>query len=278
MMRAAAEFRPRGPTPHEAVPWVLLRGLVREKRHWGDLPQQLANRLGTRVYCPDLPGNGALFRETSPLRLEQTLETVRQARDDDGPVNLLGLSMGGMVASLWACHYPHEISGLVLINSSFGDLSRPWQRIRPRALLRLLGALFASVENRERAIYRLTCHLRRDEAATLAQWCRFAHECPVSPGNFLRQLIASARCRTGSEVPIAPALVLASDADRLADRSCSAAIARRWGAPLLRHPDAGHDLPHDDPDWMLEKIAHWLALIGQPVPPRPGTPYPCRVE
>jgi len=39
--------------------WVLLRGLMREQRHWGAFPATLARALpGAAILTPDLPGNG----------------------------------------------------------------------------------------------------------------------------------------------------------------------------------------------------------------------------
>ncbi|GGO76128.1 alpha/beta hydrolase [Marinobacterium nitratireducens] len=241
----------------EAKPWVLLRGLVREHRHWGDFPQRLADRLGVPVYCPDLPGNGTYCRESSALSLEQALASVRESLALPGPLNLLGLSMGAMVAARWALRYPHEVAGLVVINTSFGDMSPPWQRIRPPALIRLLRALMQSSDAREATIFDISCNRSDTRDATLTAWRRYAAENPVSHGNFLRQLLASARCRAGGKHPLAPTLVLACDQDRLVSPACSATIAERWGARLEYHSSAGHDLPHDDPDWVIERIERW---------------------
>lgn len=47
--------------------WVLLRGLVREQRHWEQFPALLATQLpGDRVLCLDLAGNGVHWRQPSP--------------------------------------------------------------------------------------------------------------------------------------------------------------------------------------------------------------------
>ncbi|MNT87203.1 hypothetical protein D3C72_2275890 [compost metagenome] len=46
--------------------------------------------------------------------------------------------------------------------------------------------------------------------------------------------------------------MIACAADRLVDPVCSARIAQAWNAPLLTHYWAGHDLPHDDPQWLCD--------------------------
>lgn len=269
MTSPVAEFTPRSasqtPTDKSAPQpcWVLLRGLVREARHWGDFPQRLADALQARVLCPDLPGNGQLYREKSPVRLADQVEYLRRTVHAFGntlhspsvPVQLLGLSMGGMVATEWALQYPREIGRLVLINSSLGDLNPPWQRLRPSALLPLTGALLLDTPRREALIYRLTCRHRVDN--TLLQWVSYARDCPVSRANFLRQLYAAAFYRSGHRVPAVPALVLSSHIDAMVNPACSIAIAEHWHAQHAVHPSAGHDLPHDAPGWVLEQIARW---------------------
>ena len=52
--------------------WVLLRGLMREARHWGEFAATFQAQLsGTRVVARDLPGNGRLHHLRSPLHLEE---------------------------------------------------------------------------------------------------------------------------------------------------------------------------------------------------------------
>ena len=58
--------------------WLLLRGLTREAGHWGEFPRRLGERLPeARVVALDLPGNGRLFRQPSPLRVEAMAEACR---------------------------------------------------------------------------------------------------------------------------------------------------------------------------------------------------------
>lgn len=248
--------------------WVLLRGLVREARHWGDFPQRLADRFGTPVRCLDLPGNGIRHAQRSPLSIAALLDQVHEGVRLEAPVYLLGLSMGGLVAAEWASRYPQEVAGLVLINSSCGGLSPPWQRMRPGALPRILQALLLPTEQRERVLYRLTCARRDDRVLTLARWVEYARERPVSHGNFLRQLCAAARYRGPSVPPPQPVLILSGQGDRLVDPRCSRALAHHWACRLREHPWGGHDLPHDDPDWLLAQLAQFRAETALRAQPR----------
>lgn len=75
--------------------------------------------------------------------------------------------------------------------------------------------------------------------------------------NLLRQLAAAARFRPDPRPPAVPTLLLAATHDRLVSVECSRAMARAWNVPLREHDDAGHDLPLDDPAWIVGQIAAW---------------------
>jgi hypothetical protein len=52
--------------------------------------------------------------------------------------------------------------------------------------------------------------------------------------------------------------VLSSRGDQLVHPRCSARLAYAWNAEHHEHPWAGHDLPHDDPEWIFQRLAVWL--------------------
>ena len=76
--------------------------------------------------------------------------------------------------------------------------------------------------------------------------------------NALRQLLAAARFRASTQAPACPVLLLGSEHDGLVNVQCTRAIARRWGSTVALHPDAGHDLPLDDPQWVINQVRQWL--------------------
>src|SRR5262249_49057209 len=110
--------RPRGLVPGggDVGTGLLLRGWARGGPHWGAFPQQLAAELGARVIAADLPGNGRLHRRRSPVSVARIVEELRQAVPVKGPLYLLGLSLGGMVAVDWATRHRAEVAGCVLVN------------------------------------------------------------------------------------------------------------------------------------------------------------------
>lgn len=247
--------------------WVLLRGLMRETRHWGDFPLQLRNAMGTQaVVMLDFPGNGSLHAQTSARSVAEMAEHCRtQLRQlgHEPPYRVLALSLGAMAAVEWGLRHPAEIERLVLINTSLAPYSPFYHRLRPAnypALIRFL--IQASPARRERLILQLTSTLdrprpQRDEL--LRRWVSYAQECPVTRSNVLRQLRAAVSYRATSVPPPVPLLLLAAQHDRLVDVKCSFALAQHWGCPLRLHTAAGHDLPLDDGAWVVRQIAQWIA-------------------
>lgn len=244
--------------------WVLLRGLMREQRHWGDFPAQLAQALpGAQIITPDLPGNGARHAQPSPIRVAQMVASLRddlQARGLAPPYHVLALSLGGMAAVQWASQYPQELARCVLVNTSMRPYSPFYQRLRWQNYPTIVRQLLTGgVAQQEAMILRLTSQLRTDHDALLRRWSAYQREYPVTRANALRQLLAAARFRAPAARPAAPLLILASQGDRLVDHRCSLRLAAAWDRPYRLHPTAGHDLPLDDGPWVAQAIADWLA-------------------
>ncbi len=254
-----------GATPASEATWVLLRGLTRERRHWGAFVEAFGAHLdASRVIALDLPGNGALHAERSPARVDAMAEAARaelQRRGIAPPYRVLAMSLGAMVALEWASRWPGEIAGAVLINTSLRPFSPATQRLRPRAFVTLLRLLLTkpSPLETERTVLRLTSALAgHHTAGVLTNWTRWREESPVSAGNALRQLAAAARYRAPLEAPAVPLLVLRSAGDTLVDARCSARLAAHWQLPIATHPWAGHDLPLDDGEWVAVQVLGWL--------------------
>jgi pimeloyl-ACP methyl ester carboxylesterase len=243
--------------------WVLLRGLVRERRHWGVFPAQLQAALpGSVIVAPDLPGNGARCRERSPATVAGMVEACRaavQAEGMGGPVQVLALSLGAMVAAEWRARYPQEVACAVLINTSMRPFSAFYERLRWHnygAIVREL--LSGNAISREALILRLTSERHGENQQLLRQWQAWQRACPVTRANTLRQLLAAARYRApAGGLGDCPVLVLNGARDRLVDARCSQRLAQAWGAAFRQHPAAGHDLPLDDGAWVAQQVAQW---------------------
>jgi pimeloyl-ACP methyl ester carboxylesterase len=234
--------------------WVLLRGLTREAAHWDDFAQRVGSvEPGAEVVALDLPGAGTRWRERAPLNVETVVERCRTSTQLRPPLRLVGLSLGGIVAAHWALSRPEEVSHCVLINSSLRPLARLDERLRPSAwpvLLRLL----VGAGDAESRILALTSRDPWARASVLAEWERVRAARPVSRLNALRQLLCAARYRMPPQRPAARLLVLCSAGDRLVNPICSQRLAAQWGCALAMHPSAGHDLPLDEPEWIVEQL------------------------
>lgn len=236
--------------------WILLRGLAREQAHWGDFRQALAEAMPEdRFHAVDLPGTGVHFRDACPWTITGIRREVeKQVRHIPRPYGLIALSLGGMVALDWAQDAEEgAIQRLVLMNTSCG-FSTPWRRMKPSALpfvIRLLAR--RELFDREAGILALTSS-RPVATETAKRWYSIQRQRPVSRMNAIRQLTAAARFRPHRKRPLPDALVLASQGDRIVDWRCSQAVAEQWQWALRVHPDAGHDLPLDDPQWVIDQI------------------------
>jgi pimeloyl-ACP methyl ester carboxylesterase len=241
--------------------WVLLRGLTREAGHWGGFPRQLAATLGAghEVVALDLPGNGSGHRLRSPASVAQLAQACRGQLAAQEPCVLVAMSLGAMVAIEWARAAPPEVAGAILINTSAGGHGPPWERLQPGNYLTLAGLAWPGLPpaRREQRVLAMTSGDPQRHAGIVAEWARLAAARPVSAGNALRQLLAAALYRAPRTRPPVPMLLLACAGDRLVSPKCSQRMARRWNVPLRMHPWAGHDLPLDDPAWLLQEIHAW---------------------
>ncbi len=249
--------------------WILLRGLTRETRHWGDFPLTLQAALpAARLAAIDLPGNGRLHRQESPMRIETIAARCRDQALAQGlrpPFHLLAMSLGAMVAIAWAHAHPGEVAGCVLINTSLRPFSPFYERLRPGScptLLRL--ALPIGDRRREALVLALTSARAVALSGILPAWVAWRREYPVSLRNALRQLVAAARYAAPSEMPSQHLLILSGRGDALVDPACSRRLAAAWRADYAEHPTAGHDLPLDDGLWVATQIRRWLATEPSP--------------
>lgn len=245
--------------------WLLLRGLAREAAHWGAfLPQLQAAFPQDRITTLDLPGSGQFLAQDSPKSIESITEQLRQQAQNlnllQQPLLVLGLSLGGMVAWQWLKQYPEDVERAVLINSSFANLAPFYRRLRWQAY----GDFVALLSQHdayafESAVLALVSNQPEAQRQAIAEsWAGIRRRRPMRAGNILRQLWAAAAYRPDAGRPRQPVLLLNSAGDRLVSPLCSQAIGRRFQLPLYTHPCAGHDLPLDDPEWLIRQLQCWI--------------------
>lgn len=244
----------------QRVHFVLIRGLLREARHWGEftgsLQQQFPNAL---ISTPDIPGNGTLHHATSPRTIAGMTEALRQQIDLTQPLRLIALSMGGMIAIDWMTRYPDEVEAAVLINTSARPLSPFYHRLRWTIYPHVIRMIFHSAVQKEAGILSLTSNRYPHDDRLLESWRQWQQQNPVSTASARNQFLAAVKFSITSK-PQQPVLIVTSQADRLVDYRCSLKLAQIWQSDYRQHESAGHDLPLDEPEWLVQIIRQWFDL------------------
>lgn len=237
------------------VHWFLIRGLCRETRHWGPFLKRLEDD-GHKVTPLELPGVGTRKDKSSPLSIQEYVEDLRELflkTESSGPKVLMGISMGGMIALSWLSKYPEDFDSGIIINSSGGKLSPFYHRLTPAALKTLFNVFLAkNTSSRVKAILQGTTNIVKLDVELLDTWVSFEQEYAASKNSFLRQLISAATF-SPPEALGRPVLFIASKKDYFVSYQCSIRLAQHYRQGFLIHPEAGHDLPLDDPKWLADR-------------------------
>ncbi len=241
-----------------------MRGLVRERGHWGSYLEQLQAELPEhKIIAPNIPGTGDLYKLPSETSIEATFEYVRKSIKEQIPedtkVDLVAISLGGMVATAWIQKYPEDFNRIVLMNTSYRGLTPFYKRMAASTFLKLLKTRFVkSNQEREEMIYSIVSNSEPDEAL-ISHWVELANKHPVSTPNAIKQLSAASVYKPDlNKKPDLPILLLAGEKDKLCWVGCSHAISKHWGFPLKIHPQAGHEIHHDATEWVFDHIKNWL--------------------
>jgi pimeloyl-ACP methyl ester carboxylesterase len=250
--------------------WFFIRGLMRESAHWEGFPEAFESAFpGNKVVPLDLPGSGINWNLKCPLTVyemaailrEQAKQRIEQETSEKGirpDCYVLAISLGGMVALEWLQRFPEDFKGGVFINISLSGVNAFYQRLKPEAWLPLLKiVLTRDVKLRERKILELTTSKFQVKDSHLKDRVEVFEKHPATKTNFIRQLFAASRFRPIPKMVNPPILLLNSEGDRLVDFQCSVAIGEKWNWRVKTHPTANHDLPLEDPDWVITQIRDW---------------------
>ncbi|KAF0720560.1 Aste57867_200 [Aphanomyces stellatus] len=101
---------------------IFVHGFSSDKHAWLDVAMHVTADLNLRLLVPDLPGHGA----TTPFSSKDdfgvhaqvwNLEAfISQTVGLDSPVHLVGYSMGGLIAGVFAATFPHLVQSLTLVS------------------------------------------------------------------------------------------------------------------------------------------------------------------
>ncbi len=241
----------------ESKNWVLLRGLARGQGHWGTFPQRMKERFPLdKIELLDLPGNGTRNSEISPLAIVDYVSELRKHCSFSKraePFRILSLSLGSMVAVEWMRQFPHEIEKTFLVCTSSKGHSPFYHRFQWANYLKAMSLFGAETEQWEKTILEMVTNNHERRAEELPFLVKHSEKFPVKPMNILRQMKAASQYQFPKEAP-GPIHLMGSYGDNLVSPQCTLRIAERWGLEAVMHPWAGHDIPIDDPLWLLEHL------------------------
>ncbi len=200
---------------------VLLHGWGMHSGIWQGLAERLQGRC--RMHCIDLPGHGrSPFdpQQDSLAAMAASLNAAIAGEGLDGPVHLLGWSLGGMLALQYAADFPAGVVSLILVatNLSFArrddwphamdagvlaDFARQLRRDAPDTLQRFLGLQVFGQPNAKETLRVLREQLQREAPPS---------DAALQAGLAILQN-ADLRLQAGGITQ--PVLLLAGDRDRL---------------------------------------------------------------
>jgi pimeloyl-ACP methyl ester carboxylesterase len=251
----------------DKINWLFLRGLTREKRHWGQFLHEFANQNPQdRVLCLDLPGFGTENQNLSPASVSAISDHIRErflTHKESQPYShtpkwaILGMSLGGMISLDWMARHKSDFDFGVLINTSASNLSLPLQRLKLDRLGDIVKTRFVSnpVE-REKLILKMTTQNHSHLEKLAVEWAGFYKDRPYKTRNAFRQLLAASLFKAPEGIQ-KPLLFLGAAGDRFTDVSCTQNLAKYYDSTEILHPHAGHDMTTDDPVWVSEQVRNF---------------------
>ncbi|MBP7962599.1 MAG: alpha/beta fold hydrolase [Caldilineaceae bacterium] len=237
-------------------PLLLLHGLGSSSRDWElQVPVFAATH---RVITCDVRGHGRSAKPPGPysVLLFATDVAALLRHLGTGPVAVVGISMGGMIAFQLAVDAPALVERMVIVNSgpelvlrTWGERMQAWQRL---ALVQLLGMggmarflaprLFPKPEQEEIRRTFTERWLENDKRAYIAS---------------LRALLGWSVADRLGEIRC-PILVIAGDQDYTPLSIKEAYVAQLPQAELVVIPDSRHATPIDQPEAFNRTVGEFL--------------------
>lgn len=238
--------------------WLLLRGLSRGRGHWGSFATKITEHFPEDHFeFIDLPGNGERNQEISPLSVEEYVHDIRQRCEfvkSNEPFQILAVSMGAMIAVEWMRLHPLEVKKAYLVCTSASNYSAFYERFRPINVLRAAQMVAArEAAGKEKVLMSMIANSKERIDAEFLTMEAYSKLYPVKESNVLRQLFAASKYSFPRQAP-GEVNLIGSYGDRLVSPQCTLNIAKKWELKAHMHPWAGHDIPIDDPHWLLEHL------------------------
>ncbi|HEX6345623.1 alpha/beta hydrolase [Umezawaea sp.] len=262
----------RSGDPDAAVTVVLAHGYALDHRTWWRVVEGLGR--DHRVVAYDHRGHGRsdpATKDTATIeRLADDLGELIEHGVPDGPVVVVGHSMGGMAAMAMAERRPRlyrqRVAGVVFVSTAttgLAETSLAWPKAvgkLVRELERAFGPIVRAV--REKIEPAKTAGLRwwlfgdqpRAEDVELTAEMVWAHW-PSTVALFRPAVDRYDREAALTVAREKPVVAIVGDEDRLCPESNALALAEAAGGEALVVPDAGHMLPLERPEEIVACVA-----------------------
>lgn len=256
-------YRLEGPDTGETV--VLIHGFSTPSFVWNAQVESLV-RSGYRVLTFDNYGRGFSDRPDTEYNADLTDKLVTDlvaALDITGPIHLVGYSMGGSTAAVFASRHPEKVSSVTFIaTAGLGGADFPGWTQSPAAdwMFRVLGPGLMKGRQAD-----------GEPAATDPEGFRASFARQFDWGGTPRALLSSIRHYPFSGLEEAfgtiektgtPALIIWGENDQVVPYS-DAAIAKSLipSADLIAYPDIGHAITYAQPDLVTVPLKVFLAGV-----------------
>jgi pimeloyl-ACP methyl ester carboxylesterase len=280
---------------------VFVHGYTLSMASWAFQRRALAEQLATanghrpsaRLVFYDQRGHGSSGRgdakHSTMRQLGSDLSAVLEARVPQGPIVLVGHSMGGMTVMALAAERPElfgdRIVGVALMSTSSGNLADLDFGL-PELLTRLRAAVFpvaAWTMRRRPVLAERTRRLAADVVSALTRSLSFASDVDPALARYVDAMIAGTPVdviaefypaiagldQTAALSPLrrVPTLVLTGDRDRLIPKEHSdnlvELLAKDGGGHVeyVVVPEAGHMVPLEKPDDVTRALVRLIRRV-----------------
>ena len=197
--------------------YIFVHGLGQTEKSWDDVTTNLPQ---AQLHCPSLQG----LLKSQDAAYGPLYECFKEyCNGFYGPLNLCGLSLGGVLALNYAMDFPNKVSSLVLIGAQYK---------MPKTLLRLQNVVFWFMPK------------------SLFEDMGFTKKSFISLANSMAMLdftdgLPNIHCR---------ALVICGDKDR-ANRQAAIELSQKLeNARLVLIPNANHEVNVDNPEGLAQEL------------------------
>jgi 3-oxoadipate enol-lactonase len=241
-------------------PVLLIHGLGSSTQDWE--PQVKALERQFTVFTYDVRGHGKTAkpagRYTVPQFAADAARLIGQL--GMGPVHVVGLSMGGMIAFQLAAHHPELVRSLIIVNSGPEMVLRTWREksaiMQRKLIVRLMGMRKMGEVLAERLLPAPEHATLRQEFA--ARWAR------NDKSAYLRALSALVGWSVMAELPqiLCPVLVVTADQDYTPVAWKQMYTARMPHASLVVIPESRHMMPIEKPGLFHATLIPFLSGVA----------------